>query len=232
MAKRGDLPYQTGERTGMQKIKTQRTADCVVGGFRYLEKKPLVGSLLLGLYNDKGKLDHVGFCSSIHDEDRARADQETRKNDQAPRIHRQSPRRTKPLEHKTFHGMAAPRQQTRRRSPIRSLHRRTLPPRHQIPPLASRKIPTLLHHEASPTRKPLRSGLTLTIREIVKENPNRAGGNSRVVVALPTVEGQAWRGAASSDSETLISAPSKMFKPSSNCSSVVTSGISSRTTFP
>jgi ATP-dependent DNA ligase len=70
MAKRGDLPYQTGERAGMQKIKTQRTADCVVGGFRYLEKKPLVGSLLLGLYNDEGKLDHVGFCSSIHDEDR------------------------------------------------------------------------------------------------------------------------------------------------------------------
>jgi ATP-dependent DNA ligase len=70
MAKRGDLPYQTGERTGMQKIKTQRTADCVVGGFRYLEKKPLVGSLLLGLYNHEGKLDHVGFCSSIHDEER------------------------------------------------------------------------------------------------------------------------------------------------------------------
>ena len=70
MAKRKDLPYQPGERTGMQKIKTQRTADCVVGGFRYLEKKPLVGSLLLGLYNDAGKLDHVGFSSSISDEDR------------------------------------------------------------------------------------------------------------------------------------------------------------------
>ncbi len=70
VAKRDDLPYQTGERTGMQKIKKQRTADCVVGGFRYLEKKRLVGSLLLGLYNDEGKLDHVGFYSSIHDEDR------------------------------------------------------------------------------------------------------------------------------------------------------------------
>jgi ATP-dependent DNA ligase len=70
IAKRTDFPYQTGERTGMQKIKQQRTADCIVGGFRYLEKKPLVGSLLLGLYNDEGLLDHVGFCSSIHDEDR------------------------------------------------------------------------------------------------------------------------------------------------------------------
>jgi ATP-dependent DNA ligase len=71
VAKRLDLPYQSGERTGMQKIKQQRTADCVVGGFRYLEKKPLVGSLLLGLYNDEGLLDHVGFTSSIRDEDRA-----------------------------------------------------------------------------------------------------------------------------------------------------------------
>lgn len=65
IAKRRDLPYESGERTGMQKIKKQRTADCVVGGFRYLEKQPLVGSLLLGLYNDEGKLDHVGFTSSI-----------------------------------------------------------------------------------------------------------------------------------------------------------------------
>ena len=70
VAKRRDLPYQSGERTGMQKIKKQRTADCVVGGFRYLEKEPLVGSLLLGLYNDEGKLDHVGFTSSIRNEER------------------------------------------------------------------------------------------------------------------------------------------------------------------
>ena len=70
VAKRDDLPYQTGERTGMLKIKKQRTADCVVGGFRYLEKKPLVGSLLLGLFNDQGLLDHVGFSSSIHAEER------------------------------------------------------------------------------------------------------------------------------------------------------------------
>jgi ATP-dependent DNA ligase len=70
VAKRRDLPYQSGERTGMQKIKKERTADCVVGGFRYLEGKPLVGSLLLGLYNKEGKLDHVGFTSSIHQKDR------------------------------------------------------------------------------------------------------------------------------------------------------------------
>ncbi len=70
IAKRRDLPYQSGERTGMRKIKKERTADCVVGGFRYLEGKPLVGSLLLGLYNPEGNLDHVGFTSSIQQKDR------------------------------------------------------------------------------------------------------------------------------------------------------------------
>ncbi len=65
VAKRRDLPYQSGKRNGMEKIKKLRTADCVVGGFRYLEKEPLVGSLLLGLYNKAGELDHVGFTSSI-----------------------------------------------------------------------------------------------------------------------------------------------------------------------
>jgi ATP-dependent DNA ligase len=71
VAKRRDLPYQSGKRTGMEKIKKQRTADCVVGGFRYLEKKPLIGSLLLGLFNENGLLDHVGFTSSIHDDERS-----------------------------------------------------------------------------------------------------------------------------------------------------------------
>ena len=71
VAKRRDLPYQSGNRDGMKKIKSHRTADCVVGGFRYLSKKRQVGSLLLGLYDKTGKLDHVGFTSSIHDKDRA-----------------------------------------------------------------------------------------------------------------------------------------------------------------
>ena len=70
VAKRIDMAYQSGNRHGMQKIKKQRTADCVVGGFRYLEKKKLVGSLLLGLYNNEGLLDHVGFTSSISAEER------------------------------------------------------------------------------------------------------------------------------------------------------------------
>jgi ATP-dependent DNA ligase len=70
IAKRRDLPYQSGERAGMQKIKNYRSADCVVGGFRYNEGKPVVGSLLLGLYDDKGKLNHIGFTSTIAREDK------------------------------------------------------------------------------------------------------------------------------------------------------------------
>ncbi len=79
IAKQRDLPYQTGNRDGMQKIKRQRTADCVVGGFRYLEKKRLVGSLLLGLYNDQGELDHVGFSSSISNKERPALTKKLRK---------------------------------------------------------------------------------------------------------------------------------------------------------
>jgi ATP-dependent DNA ligase len=52
IAKRADLAYQSGNRKGMQKIKQFRTADCVVGGFRYASKDKLVGSLLLGLYGE------------------------------------------------------------------------------------------------------------------------------------------------------------------------------------
>ncbi|HMA53994.1 MAG TPA: ATP-dependent DNA ligase, partial [Acidobacteriota bacterium] len=70
VAKRLDLGYRSGERTGMVKYKVLRTADCVVGGFRYLEGTKVVGSLLLGLYGDDGLLHHVGFTSSIKDEDR------------------------------------------------------------------------------------------------------------------------------------------------------------------
>ena len=69
IAKRLDLDYRPGERA-MIKVKQQRTADCVVGGFRYAERKPEVGSLLLGLYGDDGLLHHVGFTSAIAAKDR------------------------------------------------------------------------------------------------------------------------------------------------------------------
>ena len=59
VAKLLDDGYRPGERA-MVKVKRLRTADCVVGGFRYLANSDEVGSLLLGLYNDHGRLDHVG----------------------------------------------------------------------------------------------------------------------------------------------------------------------------
>ena len=70
VAKRLDGPYVPGERT-MLKVKLLRTADCVVGGFRYAADSDLVGSLLLGLYDGAGKLHHVGFTATIKDEDRS-----------------------------------------------------------------------------------------------------------------------------------------------------------------
>ncbi len=69
IAKRADLPYRGGERA-MIKVKQRRTADCVVGGFRYASKKREVGSLLLGLYDEGGRLNHVGFTSSLADADK------------------------------------------------------------------------------------------------------------------------------------------------------------------
>jgi len=65
IAKRADMTYQSGNRHGMVKVKRLRTADCVVGGFRYASAGKVVGSLLLGLYDEKGLLHHVGFSSSF-----------------------------------------------------------------------------------------------------------------------------------------------------------------------
>jgi ATP-dependent DNA ligase len=70
VGKRVDDRYRSGERA-MIKIKRRRTADCVVGGFRYGTGKREVGSLLLGLYNAEGKLDHVGFTSGIAQAERS-----------------------------------------------------------------------------------------------------------------------------------------------------------------
>jgi ATP-dependent DNA ligase len=74
IAKRIDLPYQAGNRDGMQKIKRYQSADCVIGGFRYGENRQagrkVVGSVLLGLYDADGMLHHVGFSSGIKTRDK------------------------------------------------------------------------------------------------------------------------------------------------------------------
>src|SRR6266576_1679779 len=70
IAKRLDAAYAPGERTAAVKVKQIRTADCVVGGFRYATAKRVIGSLLLGLYDEDGLLHHVGFTSGIKSSER------------------------------------------------------------------------------------------------------------------------------------------------------------------
>ncbi|MGY2082540.1 ATP-dependent DNA ligase [Blastococcus sp. SYSU DS0539] len=64
VAKNGELPYGPDQRL-MAKIKHVRTADCVVAGFRWHKSGPIVGSLLLGLYDDAGDLQHIGVAASF-----------------------------------------------------------------------------------------------------------------------------------------------------------------------
>jgi ATP-dependent DNA ligase len=70
IAKDLQSPYRAGTRDGGTKIKRVRTADCVVGGFRYTTAGGAIGSLLLGLYDKEGKLNHVGFTSGFSDDER------------------------------------------------------------------------------------------------------------------------------------------------------------------
>jgi ATP-dependent DNA ligase len=64
VAKAADLPYGPDQRL-MTKVKHVRTADCVVAGFRWHKSGPIVGSLLLGLYDGSGELQHIGVAASF-----------------------------------------------------------------------------------------------------------------------------------------------------------------------
>ena len=83
MAKQIHEPYHAGDRQAMMKVKHMKTADCVVGGFRYSAttaktdkadhtSKKTIGSLLLGLHDNDGVLHFVGFTSSFSKEERTR----------------------------------------------------------------------------------------------------------------------------------------------------------------
>lgn len=69
VARRLNQPYRSGERA-IQKITTIRTAACVVGGFRYASAGKAVGSLLLGLHDNEGLINHAGFASPIASPDK------------------------------------------------------------------------------------------------------------------------------------------------------------------
>ncbi|MBO2448486.1 ATP-dependent DNA ligase [Actinomadura barringtoniae] len=64
IAKPRDIEYMPDKRA-LFKVKHERTADCVVAGFRWHKSGPIVGSLLLGIYNDQGQLQHVGVAASF-----------------------------------------------------------------------------------------------------------------------------------------------------------------------
>jgi ATP-dependent DNA ligase len=65
IAKRAGAPYRPGERTGMVKIKRVRTADAVVAAFRFGKEEGTVGSLILGMYDERGELQIVGHVSGF-----------------------------------------------------------------------------------------------------------------------------------------------------------------------
>ena len=142
IAKRLDLPYQSGNRDGMQKIKNFRSADCVVGGFRYatnkLNGKKVVGSLLLGLYDDDGLLHHVGFTSAIKQQDKPALTRKLEAVDRKARLHRQCAGRPEPLVDRSFGAMVPAKAEARRRGRLRPFQRRSLSPRHLDPALAAR----------------------------------------------------------------------------------------------
>ena len=91
IAKRLDLAYLGGTRDAMQKMKHMRTAECVVGGFRYASKGKVVGSLLLGLYDDGGLLHHVGFTSNIPNDEKPAVTKKLEKLKHAPGFTGQAP---------------------------------------------------------------------------------------------------------------------------------------------
>ncbi len=152
IAKRVNLPYESGTREGMQKIKNRRTADCVIGGFRYGAGKKVVGSLLLGLYDDAGFLDHVGFTSAILGRGTKGDHGQVGGIDSGARIHGPRARRPEPLE-QTGHGrLEAAGAEVGGGGGIRSLHRAPIPARNEAAALASGQNAAPVHDEASGAR--------------------------------------------------------------------------------
>ena len=133
----------------MIKVKQQRTADCVVGGFRYAEKKKEVGSLLLGLYDDEGLLHHVGFTSAIPAKERPALTKELEALIEPPGFTGNAP--GGPSRWNT--------ERTTQWQPLKpvlvvevrydQVTGRPLPPRHRLPALAARQGPEAMHVRAA-----------------------------------------------------------------------------------
>ena len=144
VAKRLDGFYEPGKRA-MIKVKRLRTADCVVGGFRYLERERLVGSLLLGLYNERGELDHVGFTSAIATQDRAELTKLLEELIEPPGFTGKAPGGPSRWATEKSTAWEPLRPAARRRGPVRPHHREQVPPRHKASPLAARQVSAAMH---------------------------------------------------------------------------------------
>ena len=110
----------------MVKVKNIRTADCVVGGFRYATARELIGSLLLGLYDDAGLLHHVGFTSAFKSRQTRALTKKFEALKKAARFHRKRSRWSEPLEYGAHRRMGAGRSESCGRSGLRSFYWRTV----------------------------------------------------------------------------------------------------------
>ena len=151
IAKRLDGRYETGERA-MLKVKRLRSADCVVGGFRYATNSRKVGSLLLGLYDDEGKLNHVGFTSTIYNSERSALTAKLEALRAPPGFSGRAPGGPSRWSTERTGAMGAAEAGARRRGPLRPRDRRPLPPRDEAVALASRQGAEPMHVRSARAR--------------------------------------------------------------------------------
>ena len=135
IAKELAAPYLPGERAGMVKIKRVRTIDAVVMGWRPGKKEGTVGAIILGLYDDDGRLREVGHSSGFTAKRKARA----RRGARALRDRRARQRRGLALDARPRARVGRAATRARRRGDVRPRLRRAHPPRHEGPALARRQ---------------------------------------------------------------------------------------------
>ncbi len=148
VAKRLDDPYRAGERA-MLKVKRLRTADCVVGGFRYGEGSTLVASLLLGLYDEAGRLDHVGFTSDLSRQDLPALTAQLEAMVEPPGFTGDAPSGPSRWSTERSARLEAAPARAGGGGPLRPRHRRPHPPRDQVRPLAPRQGCRAVHVRAA-----------------------------------------------------------------------------------
>ena len=193
IAKRRDCRLPVRRPRGMQKIKNYRSADCVVGGFRYNEAKPVVGSLLLGLYDDERPAPSRRLHLDDQERRKSGADQEAGEADRAAGLHRQHAGRAEPLVDQALGRMAAAQAEAGGRGLLRPFHRRPLPPRHAADALAAGQVAEAMHARSGEAEEgesdeaaevmfsypPFRGGIIIRRRAVLPSAPRPRDKASR-----------------------------------------------------